>query len=298
MSQVPAAARTADRTAGAAVDQLAKIFACAGLDTPRLDARMLVAHALGVGADTLRTYPETKVSQEAQAEVDRLAARRLQAREPVSRILGKREFWSLPFSLSAATLDPRPDSETLVAAALTLLPADRPARVLDLGTGTGCLLLSILSERPQATGIGIDIDADAVETARVNGRRLGLASRADFQLGNWAAGLAETFDLVISNPPYIPTADIAGLAPEVRVHDPQRALDGGADGLDAIRLLSQQLPALLADSGCAVVELGAGQADPAGAVIRDAGLHIMRIERDLAGIERCLILQKSPVNPA
>jgi release factor glutamine methyltransferase len=211
--------------------------------------------------------------------------------EPVSRILGHREFWSLDFALGPATLDPRPDSETLVEAALAACP-DRPLRVLDLGTGTGCLLLAVLHDRPAAFGLGVDRSEAAAGTARANARALGLADRAAFLVGDWATALDARFDLILSNPPYIPEAEIAALDPEVRDHDPHLALSGGADGLDAYRDLAVALPGLLVPGGTAVVELGIGQAADVAALFRAAGLDITATPHDLAGIPRCLVAKK------
>jgi release factor glutamine methyltransferase len=215
--------------------------------------------------------------------------RRRAAGEPLSRLRGAREFWSLDFALSPETLDPRPESETLVAAALDAVP-DRAARLrlLDLGTGTGCLLLALLSELPNAWGLGIDRAAGAAATARANAVALGLASRAAFIVGDWGEALRGGFDFVVSNPPYIPSADIPALAPEVR-HDPLRALDGGPDGLDAYRALAPDLARLL--RGTALIELGAGQAPAAARIMRTAGLDVRGTRPDLAGIDRCLVLE-------
>ncbi|HEY0121993.1 MAG TPA: peptide chain release factor N(5)-glutamine methyltransferase, partial [Rhizobium sp.] len=212
------------------------------------------------------------------------------AREPVSRILGRREFWGLSFSVSEATLDPRPDSEVLVEEAIAALDGCANPRVLDLGTGTGCLLLAILSDIAGATGIGVDISPEAVSMARVNALQLGLEHKAAFHQGDWMDGLDERFDLVISNPPYIPCADIVGLEPEVRTFDPQAALDGGADGLDAYRLLADGLGRVLKSGGMAIIELGAGQAEAVSGLFLAAGLGIECIADDLGGVPRALIV--------
>ena len=209
----------------------------AGVDTPELDARLLAEHALGLTREQLLMNPDAPVAPEAAARLHALVERRA-AREPVSRILGERAFWTLELALNPDTLDPRPDTETIVEAALDALPGrDAPLRILDLGTGTGCILLALLAERPNATGLGIDLSPQAVAAAAANAAPNGLAERARFQTGNWGDGLAERFDLVVSNPPYIPSGDIASLDPEVREHDPLRALDGGTDGLDAYRAI-------------------------------------------------------------
>ncbi len=260
----------------------------AGVDTPELDARLLMQDVLGMRRETLLIQAKARLTK---PMVDRVmaAVERRAAREPVSRILGRREFWSLDFRLDPSTLDPRPDTETVVEAALFLFPEkDAPLRVLDLGTGTGCILLAILSERPKATGLGVDVQPAAVETARANAQRLHLANRAEFRVGDWGEGLTERFDLVVSNPPYIPDGDIEGLEPEVRAHDPLTALAGGPDGLGSYRIIASQLPNLLKPGGGFALELGQGQAQEVSAILRGYGLDDLGIKGDLNGIERCL----------
>ncbi|MEQ8266902.1 MAG: peptide chain release factor N(5)-glutamine methyltransferase [Parvibaculum sp.] len=263
----------------------------AGLPTPELDARLLVQAVTGASDIEMIREPGTLMSA---AEEERLAAfeRRRLAREPVSRILGVREFWGLAFAVTGATLDPRPDSETLIETALTLLEGRAAPRLLDLGTGTGCLLLALLHERQDASGIGIDISETALEVARKNAAALGLAARSGFRTGNWTEGLGETFDLVISNPPYIESAGIAGLAEEVRGHDPLLALDGGGDGLDAYRALAAALPDVLTQEGFGVIELGAGQSAAVTALVEAAGCAVLRLVPDLAGVPRALVAQR------
>ncbi|ABS63367.1 modification methylase, HemK family [Parvibaculum lavamentivorans DS-1] len=260
----------------------------AGLPTPELDARILVQAVTGATDIEMIREPAAPISA---AEEEALAGfeRRRLAREPVSRILGAREFWGLAFAVTSATLDPRPDSETLIEASLKCLaPLARP-RLLDLGTGTGCLLLTLLHERPDASGIGVDISEEALQVARENSARLGLAARARFQPGNWMEGLGEKFDLVISNPPYIASGEIEVLEPEVRGHDPRLALDGGADGLDAYRAIAAALPDVLTQEGVAVVELGAGQADAVRGIFEAAGCAVLRVDPDLSGVPRALV---------
>ncbi|WP_342239531.1 peptide chain release factor N(5)-glutamine methyltransferase [Inquilinus sp. OTU3971] len=262
-------------------------LAASGIDSALSDARILLMAALGIDRTGLLSRAAEPLPPEAAARYAAHLDRRA-AREPVSRILGHREFWSLDFALGPATLDPRPDSETLVEAALAAAP-DRPLLVLDLGTGTGCLLLAVLHDRPAAFGIGVDRSEAAARVARDNARALGLAGRATFLVGDWATALAGRFDLVLSNPPYIPDSDIAALEPEVREHDPRLALSGGVDGLDAYRALAAALPDLLAPGGTAVVELGIGQAADVAALFRGAGLDIAGTPHDLASIPRCLV---------
>ena len=265
----------------------AAVLAAAGVANPTLDARLLLAHAMGLDQASLLLNRDAAAPIDAyQALLDRRAGR-----EPVALILGRQEFWSLDFAVSPSTLIPRPDSETLIEAAIAARP-DRGAvrRVLDLGTGTGCLLLAALSEFPGAWGIGIDVSPCAAALAGSNARALGMAQRAAMVCGNWAAALAGRFDLVLSNPPYIPAADIAGLMPEVARFEPARALDGGADGLEAYRALLDVLPRLLAPRGLAVLELGIGQADAVGGLARAAGL-VTAVRRDLGGVERALLIE-------
>lgn len=260
----------------------------AGVDTPELDARLLIQHALDLDRTGLLTQSSEDVAPAGAARVEALIARRA-AREPVGRILGHRGFWTLDLALSPATLEPRPDTETIVEAVLAAVPDHAaPLRILDLGTGTGCLLLALLAELPNAQGIGIDISPQAAETAAGNAERNDLASRAVFQVGNWTDGLSEHFDIVVSNPPYIPAADIAGLAPEVREHDPRAALDGGADGLDAYRTLAQRVPEVLAPGGVVAFEVGIGQAEVVSDLLQAAGLHVTGLLPDAAGILRCV----------
>lgn len=263
-------------------------LAAAGVDTPGLDARLLIGHALGLSREDLLVRGDEAVPPDAAMRANALVERRA-AREPVGRILGERAFWTLDLSLSPATLEPRPDTETIVECVLDALP-DRSAavRILDLGTGTGCILLALLAELPNATGLGIDISEQAVATAAGNAARNGLAGRAEFRTGVWGAGISERFDAVVSNPPYIPSADIAALDPEVREHDPRRALDGGADGLDAYRAIAAELPGLLKDGGMAALEIGQGQAGDVGRLLESAGLRVAEIRPDLSGIERCI----------
>lgn len=262
-------------------------FREAGIETAAMDARILVEGALGENShiDPLKPVDVTTL-----ARLEGFATRRL-AGEPAWRILGEREFWSLPFRLSPATLEPRPDSETIVEAALEALGERRrePIAILDLGTGTGCLLIALLSECGQARGLGVDISAEACATAAANAALNGVDGRAGFSQGDWIQGVTQRFDLVVSNPPYIPAADIAGLDAGVRDHDPLRALDGGSDGLDAYRALAAGLPAVLAPRGTAVLEIGAGQAIDVIAIMAAAKLVHRASRSDLGGHVRALV---------
>lgn len=265
---------------------LAQRLMRSGSTSPGLDARLLVEGSLGIeNAD-----PDLPLTPEALARLDDFAARRA-AGEPVWRILGEREFWGLPFRLSRATLEPRPDSETIVEAALAQFAGRREEqlKLLDLGTGTGCLLIALLSELPRARGVGIDLSHEACRTAAANAALNGVDDRATFRQGNWTEGLAGRFDLIVSNPPYIPSAEIATLSVEVREHDPVLALDGGADGLGPYRLFASSLPPLLAPGGVVLFEIGAGQGADVVALMRAGGLELRGSRNDLGGHERALI---------
>lgn len=268
----------------------AQTLAKADIDNPRLESRLLLSHALGRPAEDLIRDLTAKVPP---SDFATLIARRA-SHEPLAFILGWREFWSLRFRVSPATLIPRPDSETVVEAALALCPEQRaPLRVLDLGTGTGCLLLALLHERTNAFGVGIDRSAAAAHLAAGNARALGLADRSAFLCGDWAAAIKGGFDLVVSNPPYVTTTELAGLMPDVARHEPQAALDGGKCGLTAYRAIIAALPRLLTPSGAAVLELGAGQFDAVGRIAATAGFRVAA-RPDLAGMTRAIILRMSP----
>jgi release factor glutamine methyltransferase len=268
---------------GAAIALVAARLRAAGIEEPRREARLILAAAQGVDATgllLLDAVEETKFEP---------LLRRREAREPLAYILGRREFWGLMFEVSQATLIPRPDSEILVEAALAACPA--ASRVLDLGTGTGCLLLALLHELPGAFGVGVDLVPEAAMLAARNATALGLARRAAFLAGDWAAALDGKFDLVISNPPYIPAAEISGLMPEVAGYEPASALDGGAEGLDAYRRIIALLPQILAENGVAVLELGIGQAPSVNGLAAGAGFACTT-RPDYAGVARAAILRR------
>jgi len=276
-------------TFGTTLDTAAAALAAAGFDEPRRRARRLLAAALGRSAADLFAHPEHTLTAVGAARVAAMLDR-MTRHEPLSRIVGKREFWGLEFGLSADTLDPRPESETVVEAVLARLPdRSRGYRFLDLGTGTGCLLLALLSEFPKATGVAVDVAPGAARTARHNALMLGLGGRAHFVVGDWARAVAGRFDAVIANPPYIPTPAIAGLPPEVRDYDPRPALDGGADGLVAYRAIAADLPRLLRPSGLFAAEIGMGQAEAVDAILAQNGLAIDGFASDLAGTVRCVV---------
>jgi release factor glutamine methyltransferase len=284
-------------TVDAARRALAARFTAAGIDSAELDARLLTGHALGLElTGMVRAASRTLTLDEAD-RLDALACRRL-AGEPVARILGHKEFWGLPLALSPATLVPRPDTETVVELALEMLrenPARQGARIADLGTGTGAILLALLSELHGAVGIGTDISQEALQTARGNATRLGFADRASFIRCDYATGLTGPFDLIVSNPPYIRSGDIDGLAVEVREHDPRAALDGGPDGLDAYRALIPQAARILAPGAVLVVEAGQGQAGAIEGLMAGVGLTPYGSPRaDLGGIPRAVGARKMP----
>lgn len=263
------------------ISAMTRAFASAGLSAPQLDARFLFE---GTGH-------RERVLDEAGAEQFRLIVRRRLAGEPVDRILGNSEFWSLRFDLNRDTLVPRADTETLVETALSVLgemKIEKP-RLLDLGTGSGAILIALLRERPDATGVGLDLSESALAMARHNAERNGVALRADFVEGNWSADLAGPFDLIVSNPPYIPSADIAGLDVEVRTHDPLRALDGGEDGLEAYRAIAGDAGRIISPAGRIAFEIGAGQQDDVIQIMDMAGFVCTAKQQDLAGHVRVLV---------
>jgi release factor glutamine methyltransferase len=277
------------KTIGEALNSAAARLNEAGIERPQAEARILLEAASGRGRGQIIAFPEHVLAAAQWDLFGRLVSRRC-AREPISRILGNREFWSLRFRVGPATLDPRPDSETLVSAVLERIP-DRNAgiAILDLGTGTGCLLLALLSELPQAQGVGIDIDDAAREIASANAEALGLSARTAFRLGDWARDISAQFDVIISNPPYIESLAIDGLAPEVSKYDPRGALDGGPDGLAAYRALMPQAARCLKPGGLLALEIGAGQGAAVRALAVQAGLMDLGGAQDLAGIDRCLL---------
>ncbi len=270
----------------------------AAIETPELDARLMIGAVTRLDLTGLITKAEQRLTAFDAARLKDLARRRIGG-EPVARLLGHKEFWGLDFQLSPATLVPRPDTETLVEAALDILRADdmttRALRIADLGTGSGAILLALLHELPHATGIGTDISIAALQTARANATRLGLAARATFAVGNFAAAIAVPCDLIVSNPHYIRTGDIQTLSTEVREHDPHRALDGGNDGLDAYRLIVSQAAGLLAPGGTLILEIGQHQSDDVVRLAHTAGLAPHGPPRaDLGGVPRALAFRHLP----
>ena len=260
-----------------------------GIDTPDLDARLLVGHALGLDHTALVRAGGRPLAPVEIAAIEALTARRL-AREPIARITGVREFWGLPFAVSPAVLVPRPETETVVEQALAALDRDgartRALRIADLGVGSGAILIALLSELPNAFGIGTDRDPAALAVARDNARRLGVAARATFVACDFGAALAPGCNLVVTNPPYVRTDEIASLESDVRDYDPRGALDGGPDGLAAYRAIAIDAKCIAAPNAHVIAEIGRGQGEAVAALFAAKGFGGMRTAPDLAGIPR------------
>lgn len=266
-----------------------KRLEAAGVDTPVLDARLLLEAGAGVSRLEIVTDPRRPVSEAQVSAVDALTKRR-EAREPVSHITGRKHFWTLDLAVNADVLTPRPETEFVVEAGLQqTLPADAPHRILDLGAGSGAIVLALLKERPKATGLAVDISEPALAVVRRNAEALGVADRLDVRYSDWAMEIDERFDLVVSNPPYIKSADIELLAPEVSRFEPRLALDGGEDGLLAYRLITSALPRLLKPGGAFALEVGLGQAESVKALAEGVGLATAEPRRDLSGIPRVVV---------
>jgi release factor glutamine methyltransferase len=271
------------------VAQVTARLAAAGVENARSEAWLLLAAATGRARAALIAGAPATLNPAQQARLEALVRRRV-TREPLAYILGEKEFWSLRFEVGPAVLIPRPESETVVEAVLAQVSdRNRPLRLLDLGTGSGCLLLALLSELPRATGLGVDASPAALALARRNAERLGLAARADFRQGRWGAGLRERFDVIVSNPPYVAEHDWEVLQPEIRQFEPKAALVAGPDGLAAHRALAPECARLLAQGGLYALEIGFGQTDAVAALLAAQGLTVVERRRDLAGIERCLV---------
>ena len=271
---------------GQAHTAAARLLREARIAAPELDARLLLCHAAGLTHEAYVAGLNDTLAPDAAARFGAYVARRL-AGEPVSRIIGIREFYGRPFRIDASTLDPRPDTETLIEAALALAGHEGPLRLLDLGTGSGCILITLLAELPRATGIGIDKSLPALELARANAASLGVGDRARFMAGDWLEAVQGTFDLVVANPPYLSAADMAGLSNEVGAHDPRDALDGGPDGLSAYRRIVPRLGKVLRPGGIALFEIGHTQAEAVSSLLAEEGLILEQGPwRDLAGRPR------------
>jgi release factor glutamine methyltransferase len=284
---------TPETTRVEALKQLGEVFRQAGIETAQRDARLLLLDAAKISHADLLSGARQPLGDAAEILASN-AARRV-TREPVARILGEWEFWSMPFTLTADTLVPRPDSETVVAGALLSLKDRRHQsdglRILDLGTGSGCLLVALLKELPGATGIGTDISEGALEIARFNANRNGVSARAAFVLSDWEKNVEGRFDVIVSNPPYIADKVIEGLEPEVRLHDPVRALSGGKDGLEAYRAIAAALPALLAPGGFATLEIGSDQAEAVPAIFLKAGFDVSEPYADFGARPRAVTVR-------
>lgn len=269
----------------------------AGVESVRTDARLLMRFVLKISLETLLMETNRELTETQQTQFESLVAMRATHR-PMAQILGQREFWGHYFKVNEHTLIPRPDSETLITGLLAhKRERAKKLRILDLGTGTGCLLLSALSEYPLSMGLGVDISEKALAVARENAQALGLAPRAEFKKSVWNSEINGVWDVVLSNPPYIPTADISGLSPDVALYEPRLALDGGSSGLDCYHAIIGFLPSVLAEDGLALLEVGAGQAADVAALATTRGLTISQIMCDLAGVERCIIITKTRTVP-
>ncbi|CAA7628020.1 Release factor glutamine methyltransferase [Candidatus Terasakiella magnetica] len=280
-------------TAALALRDAAQRLAAAGVDTSRLDARLLLGKVLEIDPNSFVAKGHLELSPAEEANFEGLLARRIN-REPISHLLGRRGFWTHDFLVTADTLDPRPDTESVIEAVLAEIDdRRRPLRLLDFGTGTGCIVLTLLSELGHASGLGVDKSPAALEVAAHNAEALGLAGRTCFRQGHWGEGLEGEFDVIVSNPPYIPDGDIDGLEPEVARFEPRLALAGGPDGLACYRALVPHIARLLAPGGIAALEVGEGQAAAVAALLTGAGLALGPTRCDLGGVERCVIARRN-----
>ncbi len=275
---------------GEAVKAVSSLLKSAGVDSARLDARLIVSNAAGLEPQSVLIKPEHSLSSDTLKVIENRTQRRIQ-REPLSHILGVREFWSLDFKVNADTLTPRADTETLIETVLKQFSESDEINILDLGTGSGCILLTLLSELTKARGVGVDISEAALTIAKQNAQTLGLSERASFQQGQWAKGVIDKFDVVVSNPPYIPSKDIEGLEPEVAIFEPKLALDGGIDGLDAYRAIAKDLSGLLLPGGIACFEVGIDQATDVGEILIGEGFSSLELSADLSGIDRIILIK-------
>lgn len=267
-----------------------KKLIAAKIDNYALDADLLLCKAANITRERIIGYPESEISDDNITVFNQLIERRIK-REPISHILGMREFWGMDFKVTKDTLAPRADSETLIEAALEHYNNKRPPEnIIDFGTGTGCLLLSLLSEFEDAKGIGIDISEDTIKVAKENSCKLGLAKRTSFVVNNWGIGIKGKYDLIISNPPYIKNDDSLVLEPEVVVYEPDNALYGGKDGLECYVELAPFVSSLISENGIAIIEFGIGQHNQVKEIMEKSGLKFTSFKKDLAGIIRCIVL--------
>lgn len=280
-----------DATFGAILAAATGALKTAGVPDAARDARRLLAAAAGVAPDRLTLMRGDRADDATLSRLNKMIARRRQ-RQPVSQILGYRDFFGRRFAISSAVLDPRPETETLVAAVLRA-PV---GHVLDLGTGSGCILLSVLAEAPEAHGLGSDISDDALRVAEANAKTLGLQDRASFQRADWWAGITGRFDTIVANPPYIARDEMGTLAPEVRDWEPAQALTDGADGLGAYRAIASGVRAKMTDGARLLVEIGPGQAAAVASLFSDAGLEDIAVDTDLDGRDRVVSARNGPEN--
>ena len=285
------------RDIGELLTNAASRLQAAGVESPRREARLLLAHALGVAQEKIIAGETEELGPPNLAKFERVLARRI-AREPLAYVVGSREFWSIEFAVGHGVLIPRPESEILVEEALRRFPVgDRVLRVLDLGTGSGCLVLSFLSERPNANGVGVDISQDALFFAARNAKTLALDNRVEFTQGDWVDGISGAFEVIFINPPYIRRSDLQTLEPEIKRYEPIMALDGGNDGLDAYRRIAEGLSRHLCAEGLAFVEVGQGQVESIKRIFAQGKLATEGTLRDLAGIPRCLVVRSDGPGP-
>lgn len=261
----------------------------AAIEDPRFESRVLVAHAVDLSVGEVLFHTQRPVTPAEASQIARYTEERSK-RKPVSHIFGEKEFWSLTFEVTPDVLTPRPDTETLVETALALVPErDQPVSILDLGVGSGCILLSLLTELPQAYGVGVDIDFDACLVAHRNAFRLGLENRSAIIQGDWMSAIGGKFDLVLSNPPYIPTGDIETLEPEVRDYEPRLALSGGRDGIDCYKRILTSVGTVISPGGSLLLEVGSGQAQAVSAMARQNPLFRVKTAADLGKVDRCVL---------
>lgn len=270
-----------------------RVLQSAGIESAILDARLLMMQACACTLTDLVMSPERVLTPDELAMFEKLLARRFE-REPMSHILGTREFWGLPFEVSKNVLDPRPDSETIIEAVLAHRPqVIDPIEILDLGTGSGCLLVSLLSEYKWAQGTGVDISPDALEVAKRNAHKLVLDERAKLVQSDWCEKLVGTFDVIVSNPPYISETEFTGLSAEVTEHEPKQALLAGPDGLDCYRALIPQLPRVMKQGALVVLEIGFAQAADVSQLLESSGFRVLEVRKDLAGHDRCVVAEQN-----
>jgi release factor glutamine methyltransferase len=258
----------------------------------KYDAYQLLADRVGLSRQALRMHKDKIIPEEIVTQFQNDLSDLIQGK-PLHRILGYRYFWKDKFELSYDTLEPRPDTETLIEVCLKYIPNKETAyRILDLGTGSGCILASLLQEYPNALGVGVDISPGALETANLNADYLGISNRVEWTQSDWLTNVHGTFDIIISNPPYIPSLDIQELSENVQAYDPLKALDGGEDGLDAYRKLAEQLPSIIKENTLIILEIGYDQGESVPALFKEHGYNIVTLEKDYGGNPRCLVLRK------